>query len=401
MPNEATWVAVPPDSDFPVANLPYGVDLAGGGRVVVAIGEQALDLSGAAATGLLGQPPSVFAGRLDALLRLGSPAWAALRTRLTGLLTDPGARPYVEPHLLPRSALRLGLPFTPADYVDFYSSLQHATNLGRLFRPDAEPLPANWRHLPVGYHGRAGTLVPSGTAIRRPRGQRLRPGAARPEFGPTERLDFEAEVGFLVGTPSRLGEPVGADAAAEHVFGLVLVNDWSARDVQAFEYQPLGPFLGKSFATTVSPWVVPLAALDQARTPAPAQDPVPLPYLRYSGDWAIDLRLEVRLNGQVVSRPPFAEMYWTLPQQLAHLTANGAALRTGDLLASGTVSGTEPGELGSLIELSHGGTRPLALPDGSTRAFLADGDLVELRARTGRGPQLGFGACTGRVLPAY
>ncbi len=406
----SAWVAVPPGSDFPIDNLPYGTFSPVGQpgdpgpadrpRLGVAIGEYVLDVTGLGAAGLLPSAAARASTGLDDLLAAGRPAWSALRARLGELLSDTSARGRVEPLLRPRDTVRLRLPFTVGDYVDFYSSLEHATNLGRLFRPGDEPLLPNWRHLPVGYHGRAGTVVVSGTPVRRPRGQRKAPDAPESVFGPSTRLDLEAEVGFVIGTPSRLGEPVAARDAAEHVFGLVLVNDWSARDVQAWEYQPLGPFLGKSFATTISPWVVPLEALAGARVPAPPQTPAPLPYLRYSGSWGFDLTLEVTVNDTVISTPPYAGMYWTIPQQLAHATANGAALRTGDLFASGTVSGPAPSQRGSLIELTWGGTEPLALAGGGTRTFLEDGDLVVLRARTGRGPGLGFGECAGEVTPS-
>jgi fumarylacetoacetase len=284
------------------------------------------------------------------------------------------------------------LPFRVADYVDFYSSLEHATNLGRLFRPDAEPLLPNWRWLPVGYHGRAGTVVVSGTPVRRPRGQRKPPGSSEPVFGPSARLDVELEIGLVVGTPSRLGEPVDVERALGHVFGLVLVNDWSARDLQAWEYQPLGPFLGKSFATSISPWVVPLDELERYRVPLPPQEPRPLAHLREE-PWGYDLALELELNGVVVSRTNARHLYWSGAQQIAHLTSNGASLRTGDLLASGTISGAEPDARGSLIELTWNGAAPLELPDGSTRTFLEDGDEVVLRA-----PQLEL-EVRGRILP--
>jgi fumarylacetoacetase len=280
---------------------------------------------------------------------------------------------------VPLAEVELLLPFAVADYVDFYSSLEHATNMGRLFRPDTEPLLPNWRWLPVGYHGRAGTVVVSGTPIGRPHGQRKPPGADEPDFGPSARLDIELEIGFVVGTPSTLGEPVPVEEALGHVFGLVLVNDWSARDLQAWEYQPLGPFLGKSFATSISAWVVPLEELEPLRVPLPAQEPPPLDYLR-AEPWAYDLALEVELNGTVVSRTSAHHLYWSLEQQVAHLTVNGASLSTGDLLASGTISGPEPDSRGSLIELTWNGTEPLRLSDGSTRTFLEDGDEVVLRA---------------------
>jgi fumarylacetoacetase len=268
---------------------------------------------------------------------------------------------------------RLGMPFEVADYVDFYSSLHHAMNLGRMFRPDAEPLLPNWRHLPVGYHGRAGTVVPSGTPVRRPSGQR--PG---PKFGPSRRLDIELEAGFVIGTPSTMGEPVPIERALDHVFGMVLVNDWSARDIQAWEYQPLGPFLGKSFATSISRWVVPLGELAGRRVPGDPQEPEPLPYLAEE-PWAYDIALTVELNGAEIARSNTRYLYWSIAQQIAHLTVNGASLRTGDLLATGTISGPERDERGSLIELSWNGEEPIELPGGSTRTFLEDGDEVVLR----------------------
>lgn len=385
-------------------NLPYGVFSLSGDdrrRVGVAIGEHVLDVAPLAATDgvaadVLGEPT------LDGLFGAGRQTWTQVREWLTTLVTDERRRDDVRPHLHPRTDVRLHLPFTVADYVDFYSSEHHATNVGRIFRPEQEPLTPNWKHLPIGYHGRAGTVVVSGTPIRRPQGQRKPAGAPRPDFGPSARLDIEAEVGFVVGTPSTLGEPVPIGDFREHVFGVCLVNDWSARDLQAFEYVPLGPFLAKSFATSVSPWLVPLDALDAAWVDAPQRDPAVLPYLAETVPGGLDLSLEVRLNGQVVSRPPFAQMYWTAAQQLAHLTVNGASLRTGDLYASGTVSGPEPDQRGSFLELSWGGREPLTLADGSTRDFLEDGDEVSISA-TAPGPGgtlIGFGEVRGTVQSA-
>ena len=279
--------------------------------------------------------------------------------------------------------VELHLPFEVADYVDFYASLHHAANVGRMFRPDDDPLPPNWRHLPIGYHGRAGTVVPSGTPIRRPHGQRG-PG----DFGPTRRLDVELELGFVIGTPSRLGEPVPIERALDHIAGVVLVNDWSARDIQAWEYRPLGPFLSKSFATSISHWLVPLDAL--ARTDREPQEPEPLPYLR-EAPWAFDLPLELELNGEVIARTNARHLYWSAAQQIAHLTVNGAALRTGDLLASGTISGPEKSERGCLLELSWNGEEPIALAGGETRTFLEDGDEVTLRGAD-------LGEVRGRVI---
>jgi fumarylacetoacetase len=330
---------------------------------------------------------SVFrAPSLNPFMAQGRAAWQETRARAREL-TAEGAK------LVPLDEVELHLPFEVADYVDFYSSLEHATNLGRMFRPDSEPLLPNWRHLPVGYHGRAGTVVVSGTPVRRPQGQSKLPDADRPTFGPSRRLDIELELGFVVGVPSTLGQPVPASAFREHVFGVVLVNDWSARDIQAWEYVPLGPFLGKSFATSVSAWVTPLALLEDRRVPPPAQNPEPLPHLRVAGDWAFDIPLEVELNGFVVSRGNARGVYWTMPQQFAHATANGASVRTGDLMASGTISGPDRGSEGSLIELTWNGQEPLSLGDGSERTFLEDGDEVVLRGEP-------LGEVRGRILGA-
>jgi fumarylacetoacetase len=332
----------------------------------------------------------------------GRRAWTSVRSRLVELLTDERHRPTVEPHLVPLASVELRLPFDVADYVDFYASEHHASNVGRIFRPDGEPLTPNWKHLPIGYHGRAGTVVVSGTPIVRPSGQRRPPGQADPTFGPSQRLDIEAELGFVVGVGSTLGTPVAITDFAEHVFGVVLVNDWSARDIQAWEYVPLGPFLGKSFATSVSPWVVPLDALAPARVAPPVQDPTPLPYLQTTEPWGFDIAFEVSLNGTVVARPPFAQMYWTAAQQLAHMTVNGASLRTGDLFASGTISGPGADQRGSLLELTWNGTEPLQIEDGSQRTFLADGDTVTIRASSvgADGERLDLGAVEGTVHPA-
>jgi len=390
-----TWPELPPDSLFGVANLPYGVFEAGGRpRVGVRVGDSVLDLAA-----VLDDP--AFAGpSLNAFMAQGRARWRDVRARITDLLTGERHRAQVEQALHPLESVRLHLPFEVGDYVDFYASEHHASNVGRIFRPGGEPLTPNWKHLPIGYHGRSGTVVVSGTPVTRPRGQRR--GEQGPTFGPSQRLDFEAEVGYVVGAGSPPGVPVTTDAFADHVFGAFLVNDWSARDIQAWETVPLGPFLAKSFATSISPWVVPLEALEEARVSPPPQDPEPLPYLADTDKWGLDLALEVRLNGQVVSRPPFATMYWTPAQMLAHMTVNGASARTGDFYASGTVSGPARDQRGCLLELSWGGAEPLALPDGSVRAFLEDGDEITITATapgTG-GTQIGFGEVTGRILPA-
>ena len=338
---------------------------------------------------------------LNAFMAQGPARWSDVRARVTELLTEPQHRAVVEAALHPLSGVRLHLPFEVGDYVDFYASEHHAANVGRLFRPGGEALMPNWKHLPVGYHGRSGTVVISGTPVTRPHGQLAGPEGV-PAFGPTRRLDFEAEVGFVVGTGSSPGSPIGVDAFADHVFGAFLVNDWSARDIQSWESQPLGPFLAKSFATSVSPWIVPVEALEGARVRPPLRDPELLPYLSGVGDTGFDVALEVRLNGQVVSRPPFAAMYWTPAQMLAHMTVNGACTRTGDFYASGTVSGPDRDQLGCLLELSEGGAEPLTLPDGSVRSYLEDGDEITITATAPApgGACLGFGEVTARIFPA-
>jgi fumarylacetoacetase len=386
-------VAVGGGSPFGPANLPYGVFSAPGAapRVGVRVGDTVVDLSV-----LLGDP--VFAApSLNPFMAQGPARWREVRDRITtavgGDVPDEALHPVRD--------VRLHLPFEVADYVDFYASEHHATNLGRLFRPDSEPLMPNWKHLPVGYHGRAGTVVVSGTDVVRPCGQRKAPDEADPTYGPSRRLDIEAELGFVVGVGSPLGARIGVDSFADHVFGAVLVNDWSARDLQAWEYVPLGPHLGKSFATSVSPWVVPLAALQSARIPLPGQDPQPLPYLRGREDWGLDVELVVEWNGEEVARPPYRHMYWSPAQMLAHLTVNGASARTGDLFASGTISGPERHQRGAFIELTWGGRDPVPVA-GEERTFLRDGDEVTISA-TAAGPggtRIGFGEVTGTVRPA-
>ncbi|HLI36957.1 MAG TPA: fumarylacetoacetase [Streptosporangiaceae bacterium] len=393
-----SWPEPPPGTGFGLANLPYGVFSRGGDapRVGIRVGDQVLDLAAA-----LGDP--VFArGSLNAFMAQGRDRWRAVRADATEMLTRERYRDAVAAALHPLGEVRLHLPFEVADYADFFANEYHASNAGRIFRPHGEPLAPNWKHMPVGYHGRSGTVVVSGTPIARPCGQRSLPGGAAPEFGPSRRLDFEAEVGFVVGTGSRLGEPVSASAFGEHVFGVCLVNDWSARDIQSWESTPLGPFLGKSFGTSISPWVVPADALAHARTAPPPRDRPLLPYLADGEEWALDLALEVRLNGHVISRPPYATMYWTPAQMLAHLTVGGASLRTGDLYASGTVSGPARDERGCLLELSWGGREPVELPDGTTRTFLEDGDEVTITASAPGpdGERISLGEVSGRIMAA-
>ena len=371
---------------YGLEHLPYGVFSVGGDqpRVGVRLGDSVIDahrLTGHAELG---------AASLNPFMALGPLAWREVREELAAAAADAES--------VPLSEVTMHLPFEVADYVDFYCSLQHATNVGKIFRPDGEALLPNWRHLPVGYHGRAGTVVVSGTDVQRPAGQRKTSDEETPTFGPSRRLDIEAELGFVVGSPTQMGQRVSTGDFAEHVFGVTVLNDWSARDIQAWEYVPLGPFLGKSFATSISAWITPLQALDAARMPLPGQDPAPLEHLQVDEPAGYDIAFEVELNDEVVSRPPYAAMYWSPAQMLAHLTSNGASLRTGDLYASGTISGDERDQRGSFLELSWGGKEPF----GDGRTFLEDGDVVTLRATApgALGGRIALGEVTGTVLPA-
>ncbi|GAA1614345.1 fumarylacetoacetase [Kribbella sancticallisti] len=397
-----TWINVPDGSPFGPENLPLGIFRAGDEepRMGAAIGDQVMDLAPVASAQMLDGSQVFAEPTLNSFLALGRPAWHATREWLLDLVRNENNRDAVEPHLIPQSAVTMLLPFEVADYVDFYASEQHATNLGRLFRPDSEPLLPNWKHLPVGYHGRAGTVVTSGTDIVRPSGQRKAPADDAPTYGLSQRLDIEVELGFVVGSPSKLGEPVPVDDFMDHVYGVVLVNDWSARDLQAWEYVPLGPFLGKSFATSISPWVVSLEALEAAEVPLAEQEPAVLPYLASENLANYDITFQVYWNGQLVSSPPYREMYWSPAQMLAHLSVNGASVRTGDLYASGTVSGPEKDQRGSFIELSWAGREPLTV-NGEERTFLVDGDEVTITgsATTPDGHRIGLGSVTGRILP--
>ncbi|HEX4068206.1 MAG TPA: fumarylacetoacetase [Acidobacteriaceae bacterium] len=392
------WVesANDPGTDFPVENLPLGrFDDGAGWRYGLAIGDQILDLAGCGLGFDIGR-------------------FADVRARAAELLCDAARRTEVEPLLVPQSGVRMLLPFAIGDYTDFYASIHHATNVGRLFRPD-NPLLPNYKWVPIGYHGRASSVVVSGTEIRRPSGQTKAPDAAAPAFGPSRMLDYELEVGFFVGTGNALGTTIPLEAAESHITGLCLMNDWSARDIQAWEYQPLGPFLGKSFGTTISPWVVSLEALGPYRVPAavrPEGDPEPLPYLRSERDrlrGGFDIHLEVWLatarmraagDGPVrVSQGNLRDLYWTLGQMVTHHASNGCNLRAGDLVATGTVSGAAAESVGSLLERTKRGAEPLVLPNGEARRFLEDGDEVILRGWCEREgfPRIGFGECRGVV----
>ncbi len=419
MPKIASWIPVAPDSDFSIYNLPYGAFRHRGTEVHlgIAIGDRILDLHAASGAGLFDaicDRAILQAPVLNTLLDCGAAVWKPLRSRIAALLRDdPAGDPSLRSldpgkFFVAQDAAQMAMPMHVGDYVDFYSSIEHATNLGRIFRPQGEALMPNWRWIPIGYHGRSSTIVVDGTPIVRPRGQRKLPNDETPTFGPSRRLDIELEVGFVTGMGNVMGTPIPIERAREHIFGLVLVNDWSARDIQAWEYQPLGPFLGKSFATTISPWVVTLDALEPFRTGGPVQDPQPLDYLRTSHAWAYDIALSVEMQTQemrrkklasaTISRTTFANMYWNMAQQLAHASANGTAIRSGDLYASGTISGSAPQSQGSFIELSWNGTSPIALPGGEQRSFLEDGDEVTLRGWCQEGDlRIGFGCARGRI----
>lgn len=408
-----TPLDLPEGDPFGPHNLPYGVfslpgEAVEARRVGVRLGSYVLDAGAAAAA--LGSPYVSLLARptLNPLMAAGRTAWSDVRRALTAWVTVPAHRETVRPLLHPLTDVTLHLPFEVADYVDFYASENHARNLGRMFRPDEEPLKPNWKHLPVGYHGRAGTVVVSGTDVVRPSGQRKPPADPAPVFGPSVRLDIETELGFVVGTPSAQGTPVPLSSYRDHVFGLCLLNDWSARDIQSWETVPLGPHLGKSFATSVSAWITPLDALDAARVAPPERTYPLLPYLDDSAPSAdgiadepggYDLHITVTLNGHVISETSSASLYWTAAQMLAHMTVAGASLRTGDLYGSGTISGASENARGSLIEITWNGRDPIELPDGK-RTFLENGDVVTMTAWA-QGPdntRVGLGEVTGQIV---
>jgi fumarylacetoacetase len=410
---------VPSDHPFGLRNLPFGAFLRDGRpHVGVAIGDFIFDLHVAAQARLLDDLGTEVAAacqarRLNALAGCGRSAWRALRARVTELLSandrtlaNAGIsdRAFVR-----RSVARMVMPLDVGDYVDFYSSLEHATNMGKLLRPDADALTPNWRWLPIGYHGRAGSLVVSGTPITRPRGQYLAANSRVPTFDLTRKLDFELELAFVTGAGPTLGTPITPDQAEEYIFGVALLNDWSARDIQAWEYQPLGPFLGKSFATSIAPWILALDALEPFRVAGPLQEPQTLPYLATKGahNFAVDLEVLIateRMRDEgtpphVLSRTTFAAMYWSMAQQLAHASSNGSRVRPGDIFASGTISGSEPGTYGSMAEATAMGRAPILLPNGQTRAFLEDGDTVTMHGQCTRGSDapIELGSVTGTI----
>jgi fumarylacetoacetase len=414
----ATFVEVAAESHFPIQNLPYGIFSTTAEprpRAGVAVGEFVLDLAALESVGLLAvasKGERVFdRDTLNAFIALGRPAWTKARLRIGELLhhDHPELRDNAALRaraLVPMRGARLHLPVEIGGYTDFYSSREHATNVGSMFRDPKNALLPNWLHLPVAYNGRASSVIVSGTPIRRPSGQLKPPDAGQPVFGPTRKLDFELETAFIVGEGNALGEPIAIGEAERHIFGLVLMNDWSARDIQQWEYVPLGPFNGKTFATSISPWIVTLDALEPFRVAGPAQDPRPLPYLTQSGEHAFDIGLEVGLKpaaaaASTVCRTNFRNLYWSMAQQLAHHTVSGCNTRAGDLMGSGTISGAAPDSRGSLLELAWNGQKPLALADGATRSFLEDGDEVIITGWCqGDGYRVGFGEVRGTVLPA-
>ncbi|KAL5574797.1 hypothetical protein UlMin_016496 [Ulmus minor] len=416
-----SFIEVHPESHFPIQNLPYGVfkpQPSSSPRPGVAIGDYVLDLSEIASAGLFDGPilknssDCFLEPNLNKFLALGRPAWKEARSSLQKLLsaTEPTLRDNAnlrQKALVPLDKVELLLPIVIGDYTDFFSSMHHAKNCGTIFRGPENPIPANWFHLPIAYHGRASSIVISGTDIIRPRGQGHPAGKAPPYFGPSLKLDYELEMAAVVGTGNELGKPVDVNEAADHIFGLVLMNDWSARDIQAWEYVPLGPFLGKSFGTTISPWIVTLDALEPFSCDAPKQDPQPLPYLAEKISKNYDISLEVQIkpagakDSTVITRSNFNHLYWTLTQQLAHHTINGCNLRPGDLFGTGTISGPEPESYGCLLELTWNGQKPLSL-NGPSRKFLEDGDEVTITGHCkGNGYNVGFGKCSGKIVPPH
>jgi len=419
-PTFDSFLDVAPESPFPIQNLPYGVFTppeASSPRVGVAIGDQVLDLALLTENDLFSlstiqQERPFSESSLNAFMALGASVWQPVRERIHTLLRadTPPLRdtPSLQTQVLhDRDAVTMHLPVDVGDYTDFYSSEHHARNVGTMFRGPENALKPNWKHLPVGYHGRASSVILSDTNVRRPCGQTRPNDDEPPVYGPSRLLDFELEMGFFTGPGNSRETPIPIDETPEHIFGFCLVNDWSARDIQGWEYVPLGPFLGKSFATTISPWIVPMAALTPFRVPSPEQDPTPLPYLQHEGDWAFDVDLEVDLQTENMTTPAticrsnFRHMYWTVCQQLAHHTVNGCNTRPGDLMASGTLSGPTEASYGSMLELSWRGENPIELPSGESRSFLEDGDRVVMRGHAqGDGYRVGFGTAEGTILPA-
>jgi fumarylacetoacetase len=417
-PKRTSWIEVPADSDFPIQNIPFGVFKTANKspRVATIIGNTVIDLQELAERGFfdaLGVDKAVFAQKyINDFMALGKKVTLAVRDRIAELFdaNHPELRDGIagtDGLLHDANTVEMLMPVQVGDYTDFYSSREHATNVGTMFRDPENALLPNWLHLPVGYHGRASSIVVSGTPIHRPKGQQKPNPEEPPVYGPCKLLDFELEVAFVIGKSTELGDSVSTADAEDYIFGLQLFNDWSARDIQKWEYVPLGPFLAKNFASTVSPWVVTLEALEGARVKSPKQDPEVLPYLKYEGDRNYDLNLEVAIKPEnseekVVCESNFKYMYWTMVQQLAHHTVSGCNINVGDICASGTISGKDETSYGSMLEISWRGTKPVPMPDGSERKFILDGDTVIMRghALTKDGVRIGFGNCEGKILPA-
>lgn len=414
-----SWVPIAVESDFPIQNLPFGVFRRKGesARIGVAIGDHVLDLAALEShgyfNGLLLQNQRVFSETtLNAFMALGKAAWSEARAKITRLLSVEESElrdqsELCDQVLIPMRDVEMVLPARIGDYTDFYSSREHATNVGTMLRGAANALQPNWLYLPVAYHGRASSVVVSGTDLHRPLGQMKPESAPLPHFGPSKAVDFELEVGAFIGFGNKLGEPLPIANALDQVFGMVLVNDWSARDIQGWEYVPLGPFLAKNFGTSLSPWIVSLEVLEPFRIEGPKQEQEPFPYLRTTGATTYDLHLEVLLQTEKMTKPEriclsnYRHLYWSLSQQIAHHTINGCNLQTGDLLASGTISGPTPDSYGSMLELAWRGSKPLTLSNGEHRSFLQDGDRITFRGWCqGEGYRIGFGEVTGKVLPA-
>ncbi len=416
-PNRKSWLKVGDNSDFPIQNIPFGVFLTRDDITTIGsrIGDYAIDLAALQQLGYFEGIPLTddmfMQDTLNDFISDGRTTWRLVRNRIADLFDaeNPKLRDNKEHRdavIFYIDEIEMLLPVEIGDYTDFYSSREHATNVGTMFRDPDNALMPNWLHLPVGYHGRSSSIVVSGTRIRRPKGQTLPAGEENPVFGPSKLLDFELEMGFITTDANRLGKSVPVEEARDQIFGLVLLNDWSARDIQKWEYVPLGPFLAKNFASTISPWIVTLDALEPFRVDGPEQDPEPLPYLREEGKSAFDIKLEASIQPKneeevTVSRTNFKYMYWSIAQQLAHQTVNGCNVRSGDLYGSGTISGKEPDSYGSLLELTWKGTKPLKMKDGSDRKFLLDGDTVILRGYCENDEvRIGFGTCTGRIKKA-
>ncbi len=406
-----SWIDIPLDSDFSIHNIPFGIGSIAGGRpfACMRIGHQVINLSALASTGFfngLVEDLNVFDQPvLNDFIRLGKKVTNEVRLQLQKTLVDINSPLKQLPLIFsPVEEIIMHLPVHIGDYTDFYSSIEHATNVGKMFRDPENALLPNWRHLPVGYHGRSSSIVISGTPIHRPRGQVKPKDAESPIFVPTQRLDFELEIAFIIGKDTYMGSPIPVADTEDHIFGLVLFNDWSARDIQQWEYVPLGPFLAKNFASSMSPWIVTLEALDTFRVKGPAQEPAVLPYLQYEGKRNYDISLEVSITPagheeSIVSRSNFKYMYWNMCQQLAHHTSNGCNVRVGDMMASGTISGPDPDSYGSLLELSWGGKTPITLPDGEVRSFIEDGDRVTMRGWAEKeGLRIGFGEVQNRIV---